>query len=253
MACITTPKRKSWPPWALQRGHRPGPARAWWSRETRSSCPTPATSPICPGVRLCRRRVRAGAHSYAEDRLPADPRSACAPPSPRRTKALILPYPNNPTGAVMRREDLEALAEVLRGTDIVVISDEIYSELTYGDAAHVSFASIAGMWERTVTLNGFSKAFAMTGWRLGYACAPQAPFGRDAENPSVYHACAPPTPFSARGGGGPAHRFRTTIIADVRKMVESLRYAPPADGGRPARGGSCPATSPWARSTCSPP
>ena len=89
-----------------------------------------------------------------------------------RTKALILPYPNNPTGAIMGREHLEALADVLRGTDIVVISDEIYAELTYSGHRHVSFASIDGMKERTITLNGFSKAFAMTGWRMGYVCAP---------------------------------------------------------------------------------
>lgn len=89
-----------------------------------------------------------------------------------KTKAIILPYPNNPTGGIMERADLEALAEVLKDTDILVISDEIYSELTYGGRKHVSFASIPGMFERTVTLNGFSKAFAMTGWRMGYACAP---------------------------------------------------------------------------------
>lgn len=90
-----------------------------------------------------------------------------------RTKALIFPYPNNPTGAVMRREHMEEIAQVLRGTNIIVIADEIYAELTYGGARHVSFASIPGMWERTITLNGFSKAFAMTGWRMGYACAPR--------------------------------------------------------------------------------
>ena len=89
-----------------------------------------------------------------------------------RTKAIILPYPNNPTGGIMERADFEAIAEVLRGTEIMVISDEIYSELTYGGRTHVSFASIPGMFERTITLNGFSKAFAMTGWRMGYACAP---------------------------------------------------------------------------------
>ena len=89
-----------------------------------------------------------------------------------RTKALILPYPNNPTGGIMERADLEAIAKVLQGTDIMVISDEIYSELTYGGRTHASFASVPGMFERTITLNGFSKAFAMTGWRMGYACAP---------------------------------------------------------------------------------
>ncbi len=90
-----------------------------------------------------------------------------------KTKLLILPYPNNPTGGVMRRSDLEAIAEVLRGTDIMVLSDEIYAELTYGDEPHTSFASIDDMRERTVLVNGFSKAFAMTGWRLGYAMGPE--------------------------------------------------------------------------------
>ena len=89
-----------------------------------------------------------------------------------RTKALILPYPNNPTGAILEREDLLDLARALEGTNVIVLSDEIYAELTYGGRTHVSFASIPGMFERTITLNGFSKAFAMTGWRMGYACAP---------------------------------------------------------------------------------
>ena len=89
-----------------------------------------------------------------------------------RTKLLILPYPSNPTGAVMERSDIEAIAEVLRDTNIAVISDEIYAELTFGKK-HVSVPSVAGMRERTVLVNGFSKAFAMTGWRLGYLCAPK--------------------------------------------------------------------------------
>ena len=88
-----------------------------------------------------------------------------------KTKLLVLPFPNNPTGAVMRREDLEAIAEVIIEKDIFVLSDEIYAELTY-DTDHGSIASLPGMRERTVTMNGFSKAYAMTGWRLGYACAP---------------------------------------------------------------------------------
>lgn len=89
-----------------------------------------------------------------------------------RTKLLILPYPNNPTGAVMRREHLEEIAQVLRDTNIIVLSDEIYSELTYGSEDHVSIASVEGMKERTIVVNGFSKAYAMTGWRLGYALGP---------------------------------------------------------------------------------
>lgn len=89
-----------------------------------------------------------------------------------RTKVLILPYPNNPTGAIMEKDDLEAIAAVLKDTNIMVISDEIYAELTYGKK-HVSIASINGMYERTIILSGFSKAFAMTGWRLGYALGPK--------------------------------------------------------------------------------
>ena len=89
-----------------------------------------------------------------------------------RTKALIMPYPCNPTGGIMNRDDLEAVAEILRDTNILVISDEIYSELTFGGDRHVSIASIDGMHERTVVVNGFSKTFSMTGWRLGYACGP---------------------------------------------------------------------------------
>ena len=90
-----------------------------------------------------------------------------------KTKLLVLPYPSNPTGAVMRREHLEEIAEVLRGTDILVMSDEIYAELTYGNERHVSIAALEGMKERTILINGFSKAHAMTGWRLGYACGPK--------------------------------------------------------------------------------
>ena len=89
-----------------------------------------------------------------------------------KTKLLVLPYPNNPTGAIMTREDLEAIAEVLRGTDILVLSDEIYCEMTYGGRRHCSIAQIEGMRERTILVNGFSKSYAMTGWRLGYVCAP---------------------------------------------------------------------------------
>ena len=89
-----------------------------------------------------------------------------------RTKLLVLPFPNNPTGAIMRKEDLEDIADVLRGTNILVLSDEIYSELTYS-GKHVSIASLPDMRERTIVINGFSKAYAMTGWRLGIAAAPR--------------------------------------------------------------------------------
>lgn len=102
-------------------------------------------------------------------KLTADELKAAITP---KTKLLVLPYPNNPTGAIMTREDLEAIAEVLRETNIIVLSDEIYCELTYG-REHVSIASIEGMRERTIIANGFSKAYAMTGWRMGYTLAPR--------------------------------------------------------------------------------
>ncbi len=109
-----------------------------------------------------------------------------------KTKILILPFPNNPTGAIMEKEDLEAIAEVIREKDIFVISDEIYSELTYKEK-HVSIASLPGMQERTVLINGFSKAYAMTGWRLGYACAPKEIMEQMVKIHQFAIMCAPTT------------------------------------------------------------
>jgi len=104
-----------------------------------------------------------------EFRLTAEELRAAITP---RTKIVVLPFPNNPTGGIMERADLEALAEVLRGTDIMVVSDEIYAELTYGQH-HVSMANIPDMYERTIVVNGFSKAYSMTGWRMGFVCGPK--------------------------------------------------------------------------------
>ena len=109
-----------------------------------------------------------------------------------KTKVLILPFPNNPTGAIMEREDLEKIAEVIRKYDIYVMSDEIYGELTY-KGKHVSIASIAGMKERTILINGFSKAYAMTGWRLGYACGPEAIIKQMTKIHQFAIMCAPTT------------------------------------------------------------
>ena len=109
-----------------------------------------------------------------------------------KTKLLILPYPNNPTGAVMRREHLEAIAEVIRRHDIIVLSDEIYAELTY-NGRHVSIASLPGMKERTIVVNGFSKTFAMTGWRLGYAAGPAAAIKQMTKLHQYAIMCAPTT------------------------------------------------------------
>lgn len=109
-----------------------------------------------------------------------------------KTKLLVLPYPNNPTGGVMRKKHLEEIAEVLRGTNIIVLSDEIYSELTYGGERHVSITEIDGMKERTILINGFSKAYAMTGWRLGYAAGP-APIIRQMLKIHQYAIMSSPT------------------------------------------------------------
>lgn len=110
-----------------------------------------------------------------------------------KTKALILPYPCNPTGAVMERADLEDIAEILRETDIIVISDEIYSELTFNSTGHVSITSVDGMRERTVLVSGFSKAFSMTGWRLGYACGPKEIIAQMTKIHQFAIMCAPTT------------------------------------------------------------
>lgn len=91
-----------------------------------------------------------------------------------KTKAIVLPFPSNPTGSILEREDLEQIADALKDTDIIVIADEIYAELTYGGKQHISIASIESMKERTVLINGFSKSYSMTGWRLGFACGPEA-------------------------------------------------------------------------------
>ena len=109
-----------------------------------------------------------------------------------KTKVLILPFPNNPTGAIMEREDLEKIAKIIIKHDLYVISDEIYSELTY-KGEHISIASIAGMKERTILINGFSKAYAMTGWRLGYACGPEAIIKQMTKIHQFAIMCAPTT------------------------------------------------------------
>ena len=109
-----------------------------------------------------------------------------------KTKVLILPFPNNPTGAIMEKEDLEAIAEIIRKKDLFVISDEIYAELSY-KGKHVSIAALPGMQERTVLINGFSKAYAMTGWRLGYACAPEIIMEQMTKIHQFAIMCAPTT------------------------------------------------------------
>ncbi len=133
--------------------------------------PDPAYVSYAPIISLCG-GVAAPVHCKAENGFIMTPEAIEKAITPR-TKAIILAYPNNPTGAVMTREQLEAIVPVIEKYDLLIISDEIYAELTYG-GKHCSVASLPGMKERTVLLSGFSKAFAMTGWRIGYACAPEA-------------------------------------------------------------------------------
>ncbi len=136
-----------------------------------------------------------------------------------RTKALILPYPSNPTGAIMERGDLEAIADVLRSTDICVISDEIYAELTFG-VAHASAASVDSLKERTVLIGGFSKSHSMTGWRLGYACGP-APLIKEITKIHQYAImCAPTT---SQYAAVEALRFCDAEVERMREEYDDRR------------------------------
>ena len=131
--------------------------------------PTPCFVCYAPLVKICG-GVPVIVETKFEDKFKLTPEILKAAITPR-TKMVVLPYPNNPTGAIMDADDLEKIARILRDTNIVILSDEIYAEMTYGDN-HTSIASLEGMWERTIVASGFSKSYAMTGWRLGYVCAP---------------------------------------------------------------------------------
>lgn len=144
-----------------------------------------------------------------------------------KTKVLVLPFPNNPTGAIMEREDLEAIAEVIRKHDILVMSDEIYAELTYKEK-HVSIVELEGMQERTILINGFSKAYAMTGWRLGYACGPKAIIEQMIKIHQFAIMCAPTTSQYAavealRNGDGDVQEMRTAYNQRRRYLMNAFR------------------------------
>ncbi len=144
-----------------------------------------------------------------------------------RTKILVLPFPNNPTGAIMERKDLEAIAEVILKHDIYVMSDEIYSELSY-KGKHVSIAELPGMKERTVLINGFSKAFAMTGWRLGYACGPENIIEQMTKIHQFAIMCAPTTSQYAavealKNGDEDVAEMRTAYNQRRRYLVHAFR------------------------------
>ena len=153
----------------------------------------PQPSYVCyePIARLCG-CIPVIIETKAENDFKITPAELLAAITPK-TKALVLPYPCNPTGAIMEKEDLEAIAAVLRETDVFVISDEIYAELTFGGKKHVSITSIDGMQERTVLVNGFSKTFSMTGWRLGYACGPAPVMKQITKIHQFAIMCAPTT------------------------------------------------------------
>lgn len=144
-----------------------------------------------------------------------------------KTKILILPFPNNPTGAIMEKKDLEAIAEVILKHDIFVMSDEIYSELTYKDK-HVSIAELPGMQERTILINGFSKAYAMTGWRLGYACGPREIIRQMTKIHQFAIMCAPTTSQCAavealKNGDGDVEQMRTAYNQRRRYLMNAFR------------------------------
>lgn len=132
-----------------------------------------------------------------------------------KTKMLVMPFPNNPTGAIMEREDLEKLVPIIEKYDLFVVSDEIYGELTYGGKKHVSIAALPGMQERTILINGFSKAYAMTGWRLGYACGPKEVIRQMVKIHQYCIMCAPTTSQYA------AVEALRNGDEDVRRMRES--------------------------------
>ena len=144
-----------------------------------------------------------------------------------KTKILVLPFPNNPTGAIMERQDLEAIAQVIKKHDILVMSDEIYAELTYKEK-HVSIVEIEGMQERTILINGFSKAYAMTGWRLGYACGPRAIIEQMLKLHQFAIMCAPTTSQYAaiealKNGDDDVQEMRTAYNQRRRFLMNAFR------------------------------
>lgn len=182
-------------------------------------CYKPIAS-LCGGVPVI-------AETYEKDnfKLTAETLKKCITD---KTKLLVLPFPSNPTGAIMTESELEEIAKVLRGTDIMVLSDEIYAELHYGDKPHVSFANIDGMRERTITVGGFSKAYAMTGWRLGFVCAPKEITAQMFKIHQYAIMCAPTTSqlaaIEALKNGDDDVKMMVASYNDRRKLlVKGLR------------------------------
>ena len=167
-------------------------------------------------VLACAKPVIIELKAENEFRLTAEELRAAITP---KTKLLVLPFPNNPTGAIMEKSDLEKIAEVIKEHDLFVLSDEIYSELTYLEK-HVSIASLPGMWERTIVINGFSKSHAMTGWRLGYACGPRVIIEQMLKIHQYAIMCAPST---SQYAGVEALRNGDEDVAAMREEYNGRR------------------------------
>ena len=187
--------------------------------------PTPCFVCYDPIVRL-QGGVPVIVETKFEEKFKLTPEALRAAITPR-TKMLVLAYPSNPTGAILTREELEAIAEVLRDTNVVILSDEIYAELTYG-TKHVSIASIEGMWERTILASGFAKAYAMTGWRMGYLAAPLPILEQMLKIHQYAIMCAPTTSqFAAvealRNGDEDIREMREEYDRRRRYIYEGLR------------------------------
>jgi aminotransferase len=177
--------------------------------------PEPCYVSYAPGVLLAYGKP-VGLSCYEEDQYRLRPQELAAKITPR-SKVLILAYPNNPTGAIMKKEDLEALTDLIIKNDLIVISDEIYAELSY-NTTHISIAALPGMYERTIVMNGFSKAFAMTGWRIGYACGHRDLIAAMTKIHQYTIMCAP---IMAQKAALEALRHGET---EMRKMVADYNY-----------------------------
>ena len=190
----------------------------------------PEPSFVCysPLVSLCR-GVPVPLKTTVENNFRITPEQLKSVITPK-TKLLVLPYPNNPTGGIMEKHDLEQIAEVLKDTNIMILSDEIYAELTFGGSRHVSPAAIDGMWERTITVNGFSKAFSMTGWRLGFACGPREIMEQITKIHQFAIMCAPTTSQYAaiealKNGDGDIVKMRDEYDMRRKFLLKGLEKA----------------------------
>ena len=163
--------------------------------------------------------VAVGIATKAENDFRLTPEELLAAITPK-TKALLISYPNNPTGAIMEKADLIKIADILRDRDILVISDEIYAELTYAENRHISIATLPGMYEKTLVLNGFSKAYAMTGWRLGYACGPEDLIAAMTKIHQYVIMCAP---TNAQHAAVEALRNNDNSVEEMRKAYDQRR------------------------------